>query len=157
MLTRNRDYSRTGEPLRSDEFYTREHQAEVIEAAQAARTAGTGFMFVMEDDGHVVGRANLSSVIRGAFHSASVGYVVDQGHTGRGVASAALRHMIDLAFRDLALHRLQGETLQDNRASQRVLQRCGFRHYGTAPDYLRINGRWQTNELYQLIYPDWRE
>lgn len=62
-----------------------------------------------------------------------------------------------MAFNELNLHRLQGETLTDNLASQRVLQRCGFTHYGTAPEYLRINGQWQTNMLFQLINADWHE
>lgn len=157
LLIKNRDYFRTGEPLRPDEFYTIDHQTKVITDAQAARDAGTGFMFVIEQDGIVVGRANLNSVIRGAFQSASVGYVVDEAHTGRGIATHALRHMIDVAFHEIGLHRLQAETLIDNHASQRVLHRCGFEHYGTAPEYLRIDGRWQTNALFQLINRDWRE
>ena len=155
LLTRNRDYFRSGEPLRSDEYYTVEHQARVITDAAAARESDTAFMFLIEHHGSVAGRANLTSVIRGAFQSASVGYVVDEHHSGKGVATAALRMLVELAFGELHLHRLQGETLVDNVASQRVLRACGFVHYGTAPDYLRIDGRWQTNHLYQLINPLW--
>ena len=155
LLTRNRAYFATGEPRRPDDYYRPERLAEVIAEAEAARAAGTALLFLIEEDGVLVGRANLSSVIRGAFHSASVGYVVDEAHTGRGVATAALRTLIEIAFGSLNLHRLQGETLVTNVASQRVLTACGFVHFGTAPDYLRIDGRWQTNELYQLINPAW--
>uniref|UniRef100_UPI0011AFF0BF GNAT family N-acetyltransferase n=1 Tax=Arthrobacter sp. GMC3 TaxID=2058894 RepID=UPI0011AFF0BF len=77
--------------------------------------------------------------------------------TGQGIATGALSELIRLAFTELNLHRLQGETLVDNRASQHVLARCGFIHYGTAPSYLRIQGRWQTHELYQLTNDHWRE
>ena len=83
--------------------------------------------------GQLVGRINLNSLIRGAFQSASVGYLLDQHMTGRGIATAALRQVIDIAFSALNLHRLQAETLTDNPASQAVLRRCGFVHYGRAP------------------------
>ena len=42
---------------------------------------------------------------------------------------------------------LQAETLTDNPASQRVLRRCGFVHHGRAPEYLKIDGRLQTNDV----------
>lgn len=83
LLTRNRVYFQTGEPLRPDEFYTPDHQAQVIRDAENARQAGASVLYLIEDDGAVVGRANLNSIIRGAFQSASVGYAVDQAHTGR--------------------------------------------------------------------------
>lgn len=157
LLTRNRVYFQTGEPLRPDEFYTPDHQAQVIRDAKNARQAGASVLYLIEDDGAVVGRANLNSIIRGAFQSASVGYAVDQAHPGRGVATAALRELIRIAFTELGLHRLQGETLVDNTASQRVLTNCGFVHYGTAPDYLRIHGKSQTHDLFQLINTDWSD
>ncbi len=67
------------------------------------------------------------------------------------MASAALGEIIGVAFGDLGLHRIQGETLLDNVASQRVLERNGFARIGLAPTYLKIAGRWQDCILYQLI------
>ena len=43
----------------------------------------------------------------------------------------------------------QGIDADDERLSELL----GFCHYGTAPHYLRMQGRWQTLELYQLINP----
>lgn len=58
-----------------------------------------------------------------------------------------------LAFDELRLHRVQAETLPSNLPSQRVLQRVGFVHYGSAPSYIQIAGRRQDNLLYQLLTP----
>lgn len=157
LVTSNREHFRTGEPLRPDAYYSEDGQRRVIDDALSAARAGTAAMFVVEVDGRLVGRVNLNSIIRGAFQSASVGYVIDRRVTGRGVATAALVHLIDIAFGELVLHRLQAETLVTNAASRRVLERCGFVWYGRAPTYLRIDGRWQTQDLFQLIngdYPD---
>ena len=156
FVVRNRDHFRTGEPARSEAYYTPAGQADLVAAADRARETGTGLLFLVEEDGVLVGRAQLNSVIRGAFDSASVGYGVDRACTGRGIATAALRLLVGVGFDVLGLHRLQGETLVDNVASQGVLAACGFEHYGTAPDYLRIDGRWRAHELFQRINPGWR-
>jgi len=140
LLSRNRDFFRTGEPIRPDAYYTPAAQLRVIEQATESRRAGTALTFVIEDDGQLIGRINLNSLIRGAFQSASVGYLMDQHMTDRGIATAALRQVIDIAFSELNLHRLQAETLTDNPASQAVLRRCGFVHYGRGPGVLE--GRW---------------
>lgn len=63
------------------------------------------------------------------------------------------RELLDVAFRDLGLHRVQAETLLHNVASQRVLARNGFVRYGTAPQYLRIAGRWQDHAMFQALDP----
>lgn len=157
LLARNRRYFQTTEPIRSDEYYTAPFQERLILDAERARSTGTSNMYLIEVDEELVGRAYLNSIIRGAFQSASVAYAVDQDHTGHGIATGALSGLIRLAFTELNLHRLQGETLVDNHASQHVLARCGFIHYGTVPSYLRIQGRWQTHELYHLTNDHWSE
>jgi len=69
----------------------------------------------------------------------------------RGLASAAVRHIIQVAFGELGLHRIQAETLPHNVRSQRVLERTGFTRFGMAPAYLRIAGRWQDHIMWQLV------
>lgn len=151
LLVRNREYFSTGEPDLPEEYYLPAFQARAILQDQANRVAGLGAMFLIESDGALVGRINLNSIIRGVLQSANVGYLVDQAHTGRGIATAALRHLVDYAFTELRLHRLQASVLPDNAGSHRVLKNVGFRHFGTAPDYLFIQGKWRTHDLYQLI------
>lgn len=153
LVTRNRAYFSTGEPELPDEYYRPEFQVLAINQDQMNRAAGTGAMFLIEDDGLLVGRINLNSIIRGVLQSGNVGYLVDEAHTGRGIATAALRLLVDYAFTDLQLHRLQASVLPDNTGSQKVLTNLGFSHFGTAPDYLFIQGRWRTHDLYQLINP----
>lgn len=151
LVTRNRNYFSTGEPAMPDEYYRPAFQAQAIYQDQVNRAAGTGAMFLIEESGVLVGRINLNSIIRGVLQSGNVGYLVDEASTGRGIATAALRHLVDYAFADLRLHRLQASVLPDNTGSQKVLEKVGFSHFGTAPDYLFIQGKWRTHDLYQLI------
>ena len=148
----NRDFLAPWEPVRRDEYFTKAGQHAAIEDALAQYEQGRNLPYVILDEGAgIVGRITLNGIVRSAFLSCSVGYWVSQHVTGRGVATAALREIIGVAFGELGLHRIQGETLLDNVASQRVLERNGFVRIGMAPTYLKIAGRWQDCNLYQLI------
>ncbi|MCX4645121.1 GNAT family N-acetyltransferase [Streptomyces sp. NPDC055059] len=144
---RNREHLRPFEPHRGPEFATA--------AGQAARLAEPGSArWVVTDGDLVIGRADLSGIVLGPFRSASLGYWIDAGYVGRGLARRAVREVCRAARDELGLHRLDAGTLLDNHASQRVLAACGFERYGTAPEYLHINGRWRDHHLFQRILHD---
>jgi [ribosomal protein S5]-alanine N-acetyltransferase len=148
----NRAYLAPWEPDRSEEYFTEAGQRAAIERALAEYEHGRHLPQVILDDGAgIIGRITLTGIARGAFQSCSVGYWVSQSVSGRGVATAAVGEIIKVAFGELGLHRIQAETLLDNFASQRVLERNGFARIGMAPSYLKIAGRWQAMNLYQLI------
>ena len=150
---RNREHLGPWDPRRSEEFYTVAGQTAVVadQLAQAGR--GLVHPWVLVRDGQVVGRVNLNNVVMGVLRSASVGYWVDVAHTGRGLATAAVLFALEQG-RGRGLHRVEAGTLVHNTASQAVLARCGFSHYGTAERYLFIDGAWQDHHLYQRILHD---
>jgi ribosomal-protein-alanine N-acetyltransferase len=151
----NRAFLAPWEPARSDEYFTEAGQRAAIEQALTEYRQGRNLPQVILDDGAgIVGRITLNGIVRGPFLSCSVGYWVSQSVTGRGVATAALREITAVAFGELGLHRIQAETLLDNFASQRVLERNGFARIGMAPTYLKIAGHWQDFILYQLCARD---
>jgi ribosomal-protein-alanine N-acetyltransferase len=63
----------------------------------------------------------------------------------------AVADVVNIAFKQLGLHRLQAETVLYNPGSQRVLTRNGFQPFAIAPAYLKIAGRWQDQILFQLL------
>lgn len=144
LLTGSREFLAPWEPRRGEEWFTAEGQWTDIEAALAQHGQGATFPCVVLDEaGEVAGRITLSSIVRGAFQSCSLGYWLAKPATGRGLATAAVREMTAVAFGELGLHRVQADTVVDNRRSQRVLERCGFLRFGTASAYLQLAGRWQ--------------
>lgn len=153
----NRAFLTPSSPLMMDEFFTLDGQAADIASALARHDAGLMLPHVITDiDGSIVGRVNLNSITRGAAQFASVGYWVAEDRNGRGIASAALAAIVEVGFGELGLHRIQGETLLDNVASQRVLEKNGFERFGLAPALLRIAGEWQDHVLFQLLNHDWQ-
>jgi [ribosomal protein S5]-alanine N-acetyltransferase len=149
----NREHLEGTDPRRDDSFYTEEGQAAAVAGQLASFDRGLGAGWVLVHGRRVVGRINLSNVVMGVLRSASVGYWVDGDHLRRGLATAAVEHACAEALA-MGLHRVDAGTLLDNTASQGVLARCGFEHYGTAPGFLFIAGRWQDHHLYQRLLHD---
>ena len=153
LLRANREFLAPWDPVRDEAYYTAAGQRNLLGRSLRRFGQGVEWPGVITVDGRPVGRVNLNNVVRGAFRSADLGYWVDEAHNGRGVATAAVGAVIEVAFTDLGLHRVQAGTLLHNHASQRVLERNGFTVIGVAPGYLEIAGRWQDHRLFQRLAP----
>jgi ribosomal-protein-alanine N-acetyltransferase len=150
---RNRDHLAPWDPARPASFFTDEGHAQEVRNQLDAERQGKRHSFVLWYGGQVVGRASIDNVVRGALQSATVGYWLDHEHTGRGLATAMVEHVVEQA-RELGLHRLEAGTMLHNTRSQAVLQRSGFAEYGLAEQFLHIAGKWQDHVLFQRILND---
>ncbi len=148
----NRGFMAPYDPVRPDEFFTGPGQDAVIAGLLRQAEAGTALPRVIVDDGGAIaGRITLTGIEHGPYQNSRVGYWVAQGANGRGLASSALAEVLDLAFRELGLHRVEAATLVDNLRSQAVLARNGFTRIGLAPRYLHIAGEWRDHLLFQRL------
>lgn len=156
LLERNREFFAPYEPRRPPEHWNEQAQRELLEASVERRDEGLeyGFgVFLVEND-LLIGRANLSNIVRKAFQNAYLGYFLDQAYNGRGYTSMAVDVVVDFAFGPAHLHRVQAAVMPHNVASIRVLEKAGFRHEGFAPRYLRIDGEWSDHKLYAITAED---
>jgi [ribosomal protein S5]-alanine N-acetyltransferase len=151
---RSREHLRPFDPVRPDSFWTLAGQQSRIEEMVQHMKEGRLLACAMLRDGRVLGCATLNTIVLGPFCSANLGYWVDPAEAGRGLASRAVAALCEIADQDLGLHRIQASTSPLNVASQRVLAKNGFEQWGTAPNYLHINGRWQDSYLFQRILND---
>lgn len=71
-------------------------------------------------------------------HSVEIGYGVLSGHEGNGYATEALQAMTQWAFGQKDVVFVEAETEPDNKASQRVLEKCGFVPDGTGVEGSRF-------------------
>ncbi|MEV4620324.1 GNAT family protein [Asanoa sp. NPDC049573] len=140
------------DPVRDEVFFTPAGQRARIEGMLADRGA---YPCVIELDGEVVGTVTLTQMEYGPAQSANLGYWVAQAVNGRGIASRAVELIVERAFGELGLHRLQAGTLEHNFGSQKVLANNGFERIGIARDFLRIQGRWQDHILFQRVNEGW--
>ena len=152
LLAANREFLAPWDPVRPESFFTEEGQRDALGKALTDHERGLGVpLVVLDDEGALAGRLNITGIVRGAFRSADLGYWVAHSANGRGLATAAVAEAKRLAFEELGLHRLQAATLLHNAASQKVLARNGFEQIGMAPEYLHIAGRWQDHLLFHVL------
>ena len=148
---KNRDYLAPFEPNRPEDFFTAAGQTARIRELLDEHERGRALPYVIEVGGRLAGRVTVTNISRGPFCSGSLGYWVAVDQKGRGVATAAVRQVLDRCFDRHGLHRVEAATLVHNSASQRVLTRNGFTLIGLAPGYLHIAGQWRDHLLYQRL------
>ena len=112
---------------------------------------GRGLPFAIDYDGRFVGQLNVSSVIRGSLHSASLGYWIDERMAGRGVMPTAVALVTDHCFHRVGLHRVEVNIRPENAASRRVVEKLGFREEGVRQGFLHIAGDWRDHISYALV------
>lgn len=132
----NRAYFATSISDRGDEFFAR--FAEKHSARLAEQEANTGAYYVLvAEDGSVMGRFNLIFVGDGV---AELGYRVAEDVAGRGVATATVLELCELAAAQHGVRTLRAATSRGNVASRRVLAKAGFVLAGPA-DPADIGGK----------------
>ena len=108
-------------------------------------------------DRAIVGRFSLGEICRGLFQSCYMGYWVGAPHARRGYMSDALPLVLDHAFDDLLLHRVEANIQPDNPASIALVRRAGFRNEGFSPRYLHIGGAWRDHERWAITREEWTD
>jgi RimJ/RimL family protein N-acetyltransferase len=76
------------------------------------------------DDWEVVGGAGFHAPPQGGV--VVIGYGIAESREGRGLATAAVRQLVEKARIAGGAHRIEATTALDNVASQRVLEKAGF-------------------------------
>jgi ribosomal-protein-serine acetyltransferase len=110
-----------------------------------ARTAG--------ESGPIVGDVGL--YIDRANACASICYWLDAEHRGRGAMGFAVRSLVQHAFEQLALQRVEIRTDVRNRASRALAERLGFRLEGVLRQSYRIDdGRYSDDAVYSMLASD---
>lgn len=134
-------------------------------AARFASPARLAKTLVVERDGEVIGDlmigiespwAQAEVADRATDTQAELGWVLAPGHAGQGLATEAVRAMIDLCFRELGLRRVVAHCFADNTASWRLMERLGMRREShTVQESLHRSGAWLDGYSYAILAEEW--
>ncbi|MGK5010897.1 GNAT family N-acetyltransferase [Janthinobacterium sp. MDB2-8] len=135
---------------RPDDFYSvdgvQAHVAHFLGEHQQGRLHPC---VIVDEQGQLIGRANLKDIDREQ-GVAEVGYRIGEQQAGKGLATAALRHLIALAQDEWQLASLCAYAIDGNAASVRVLERCGFVQGMAVPDIAMVEGNVVDGHAYAL-------
>lgn len=126
-------------------------------ARERERQLGGGIGFGMFIEDRLCGEITLSSIQRGPFQQAYIGYWVDEELAGQGLAGEAVVMVLKYAFEDLKLHRVEIAIVPRNRPSRRVVQKLQIREEGIAVGFLEIDGKWEDHVRYAVTSEEWKE
>lgn len=121
------------------------------------RQSGTAYAFGVFVDGAFAGEMNLSSIHRGAHQNAHIGYWIDRRRAGNSYTPEALVALMQFAFEELDVHRVQISIIPRNSASLRVVAKLAIRAEGIAQRYLQINGVWEDHVIHAVTAEEWTE
>ena len=110
-----------------------------------------GFLVRRAGDCAICGVINLNVITYEALCSAYLSYYAVQKYAEKGYMKEGLLLVIDHAFGEMGLHRLEANIQPDNEASIRLVESLGFVCEGYSPRYLKINGKWQDHERWALL------
>jgi RimJ/RimL family protein N-acetyltransferase len=86
---------------------------------------------------------------------AEIGYALNRSHWGQGLMTEIASAVIDYAFNELDLHRIEADSDTENEGSIGLLEKLGFQHEGMFRQRWRVYGEWQDSAMLGLLKPDW--
>ena len=111
------------------------------------------WFFVEKKDGTKVGFIQHFP----AEHSQEVGYLLVPSERGKGYCSEAAELMVDYLFLSKDTVRIQAHTNVRNAASQKVLEKIGFKKEGVVRKSDFVKGEWTDLILYSILREEWKE
>ncbi len=106
---------------------------------------------VLKDERCMVGRMAFM-FFEGRYESADVGYTMARPYWRRGIATEAVRAMLQFGFEVMHVHRVNVDTRMDNLASLLLMQTLGFRPEGARRECIRnADGTYQSWGLFGIL------
>jgi ribosomal-protein-alanine N-acetyltransferase len=86
-----------------------------------------------------------------------IGYSIVREFRGQGIASEAVTALLDEAFEQAQLSRLNAYCVPENQPSRRLLERLGFRFDGVLPHGATVSGHTVDVLMHRMERETWRQ
>ena len=115
---------------------------------------GSGFAVGIWVDGALAGMIGLGNV-QAESRSGMIGYWIGAPYQGRGLVTDGVRVVLDYAFGELGLNRVEITCPADHGASRRIPERLGFRHEGTRRQSVWLRDEPHDEAIYGHLAAEW--
>lgn len=140
-------------PLQSLE----ESQTDIAETMEGY-ARGTEMSWALENkaNGKMIGRFGLGPFSR-MNNRIEIGYAMNRSYWGQGLATEAARRLVQFAFEQLGVNRVQAIVLPENSGSIRVLEKSGMQREGLLRGYQLVQGEYLDVLIYAVLRSDWEQ
>ncbi len=145
----NREFFKKNSLGRKNIYYIREQFDLIYDEFLKDMDIDSFYMYLLLDNNKIIGRFNLVDIDR-FNNTGEIGYRMDESSQGKGYATEGVRLLIEKSKVIHSLDRLIATTLLDNKASQKVLLKNGFKELGVEKDSIKVDGRYYDALLFEL-------
>ncbi|MCY4329613.1 MAG: GNAT family protein [Endozoicomonadaceae bacterium] len=110
--------------------------------------------FVIATENEAIGEIGFITQPDVHLYSGEVAYWIGEQYWGQGIATKALKYLINYAFKEKGMKRLYADILEYNKASCRVLQKCGFQLDGVMRSHIFKKNRFYDQLVFSLLSDD---
>ncbi|OIO28414.1 GNAT family N-acetyltransferase [Candidatus Micrarchaeota archaeon CG_4_10_14_0_2_um_filter_60_11] len=110
---------------------------------------------VCKEDGRLAGSVSLLRVDK-KHKVAEMGYWLGARYRGKGLAAEAVALLLGLGFKKLGMEKIRGHVFAENRASQRLLEKKGFKREGLLRKDLVKRGKRRDLIAYGLLKREYK-
>ncbi|SFJ67015.1 GNAT family N-acetyltransferase [Thermoflavimicrobium dichotomicum] len=105
LRLKNRSFFRSYEPSHPESHFTLPAQIQAIQNVieNWQKDLGYGFGIFLQSSQQLIGRVNLSNVVRGAWQNCTIGYYLDRSFNGKGYMTEAVKQAVNFAFHEVDL------------------------------------------------------
>jgi ribosomal-protein-alanine N-acetyltransferase len=136
----NRAFFEEMVPSRGDDYYNFETFKQRNKALMDEQAQELIYLYLIKNkEGLILGRMNLVDIEKseGLGH---IGYRVGKAYTGKGIANKALKLLLETTSK-LGLKQISAKTTTNNIASQKVLEKNGFKYIAKGNEEFLMNGQ----------------
>ncbi|MCT4632563.1 MAG: GNAT family N-acetyltransferase [Firmicutes bacterium] len=148
----NKSYFEKNLPHRPRGYFEMETFNEIMKEIIEEQGMGLCYMHIIRnEDNKMIGRINLSTFKNEKNELIwTLGYRMDQNANGKGYCSKAIKEVLKIAKEKYKIDKIMAGTAPENKASQRVLEKNGFKYLETIKDDFEINGVMVDTKLYSI-------
>ncbi len=109
------------------------------------------WLFPKEDPARIIGTVSLRNIQRGAHNKCEIGYKLSSAWQGRGLAREGIARIIQIAFAELDMHRIEAYCMPCNEPSINLLESLDFTLEGRLRKFAMIRGVYEDHLLFSLL------
>lgn len=109
------------------------------------------------DGGRYIGNVSITNINLANRSGISNILIGDHSCWGRGIGTEAYRLLLEYAFNERGLHRIEALVLEDNISSIKMHKKCGFKIEGKLREAVFKNGRWQNQVVLSILENEFRQ
>lgn len=114
------------------------------------------FVILENSTNQIIGDLGVHFLEEGS-RQAEIGCTINKEFQSQGYATEALNAVINSLFKELNFHRVFASIDPRNIASQKMMEKLGFRKEAHFKESLFLNGNWVDDMMYAILQKEWKK